>query len=438
MDAADIKARVSLREIMERDGVAFRRGSGDSLLCCCPIHGEKTPSFHLHEGAGGDWYRCFGCGAKGDVFAYLQAVHDLDFKGAVAWLGYAEGAPGAGNSYGKSGVVRRAEPVVEKVVEPWSAEVWREWVDGCRAFAANGERVDAWAKWRGLRPEVIRWAAERCLLSEGREYKARRELFLIDRWRKDAESDDGGWLEHVSVHVRLGPHTEYNGGDKAQWRYSPPGCGAWPFVVLPAAGLPAARFLFFTEGQWDALALIDLMGWEVRWPESVAVFGLRGASSVGKVMEFPFDAGARAFLIADRDAAGAKWFTDDTSLAALLKPRVRMVYSFWPVVPGRDVKDLNDAVAAMDERDRGVNAMFLRGKVKRQVKSKPKPTFLQWLRLWKKMGTERGVFADVVTAKGSGCPKGRAKKPVWVRWIDARMPESRVVFERCWSEWRAA
>jgi hypothetical protein len=434
MDVHEIKSRVSLREIMERDGVSFRK-AGAKLLCCCPLHQEKTPSFYLSVKNGEERFRCFGCGEHGDVFEYLKLAHGLEFREAVERLGFGSGGGEYSGQAVTPRVVRPVEPETDAV--PLTEEERKDWMGACMEFAKNDRRVDAWAAWRGLRKEVVRWAAERRLLAEKHEYRERREAFLIQRWNGDREElEDMGW------HVRLAPGTLYHhGGTKPEWRYSRRGIGAWPFVVLPSGGVERAKFIFFTEGQWDALALIDLMGWEARWPESVAVFGLRGATSMLRCLEFPIMAEARAFLIADRDAAGEKWFVGPECFAETLRKRVRMVYAFWPIVPGqvgKGVKDLNDALKCMDARDREINAACLRSRVRRKGKVQKKPTFLKWLRLWKDDETERGQFAAWVTHRASGCPKGRAQKPVWVRWIQATKMEDLPIFERCWTEWRDA
>ena len=50
----------------------------------CPIHNEKTPSFTLDEDRG--TYHCFGCGASGDVFSFIQEVEHCNFKDAIKIL----------------------------------------------------------------------------------------------------------------------------------------------------------------------------------------------------------------------------------------------------------------------------------------------------------------------------------------------------------------
>ena len=49
-DASEVKARISLRGLFERDGHVLKR-SGADLVCLSPFGQEKAPSCHLHEEA---------------------------------------------------------------------------------------------------------------------------------------------------------------------------------------------------------------------------------------------------------------------------------------------------------------------------------------------------------------------------------------------------
>jgi DNA primase len=50
----------------------------------CPFHAEKSGSFNVREET--KRYRCFGCGASGDVFKFVQEIEHLDFVGAIEHL----------------------------------------------------------------------------------------------------------------------------------------------------------------------------------------------------------------------------------------------------------------------------------------------------------------------------------------------------------------
>ncbi|KEC54639.1 DNA primase [Bartonella koehlerae] len=58
--------------------------SRGDFWCCCPFHGEKTPSFHCDDHKGR--YYCFGCGVSGDIFTFLCELDGLHFSESVVRL----------------------------------------------------------------------------------------------------------------------------------------------------------------------------------------------------------------------------------------------------------------------------------------------------------------------------------------------------------------
>jgi len=50
----------------------------------CPFHAEKTPSFMVNEELG--LYKCFGCGAGGDVIKFLMEIEGIEFVEALTRL----------------------------------------------------------------------------------------------------------------------------------------------------------------------------------------------------------------------------------------------------------------------------------------------------------------------------------------------------------------
>lgn len=58
--------------------------AGKSFTACCPFHGEKTPSFHVHRDKG--FYHCFGCQASGNAVGFLMNYEHRSFHDAIAEL----------------------------------------------------------------------------------------------------------------------------------------------------------------------------------------------------------------------------------------------------------------------------------------------------------------------------------------------------------------
>ena len=58
--------------------------AGANLKAPCPFHNEKTPSFFVSPDRG--TYKCFGCGAGGDIFTFVEQFEGVDFPGALKLL----------------------------------------------------------------------------------------------------------------------------------------------------------------------------------------------------------------------------------------------------------------------------------------------------------------------------------------------------------------
>jgi DNA primase len=85
----EIRARTDLVALVGAD-VELRTAGGDAKACC-PLHNERTPSFHVH--AERRFWKCFGCGESGDCFSWLVKMHGLTFPEAVRRLADAAGVP---------------------------------------------------------------------------------------------------------------------------------------------------------------------------------------------------------------------------------------------------------------------------------------------------------------------------------------------------------
>lgn len=79
-DIEELKSRANIVDIVS-DYVALKPSSVGALKGLCPFHDEKTPSFNVRNGHG--YYHCFGCGAGGDVYKFLQDLESLSFTEAV-------------------------------------------------------------------------------------------------------------------------------------------------------------------------------------------------------------------------------------------------------------------------------------------------------------------------------------------------------------------
>jgi DNA primase len=80
MDKETIKQQNSMRDVLSRYGMIPNR----SGFISCPFHpSDRTASLKIYK----DSYYCFGCGASGDIFTFVQNMDNCDFKTAFQILG---------------------------------------------------------------------------------------------------------------------------------------------------------------------------------------------------------------------------------------------------------------------------------------------------------------------------------------------------------------
>ncbi len=81
-DVERVRSTVSIVDVIGQH-VALRR-VGRNWVGLCPFHAEKSGSFNVREETGR--YKCFGCGAGGDVFTFVQQFEHVDFAQSVEQL----------------------------------------------------------------------------------------------------------------------------------------------------------------------------------------------------------------------------------------------------------------------------------------------------------------------------------------------------------------
>ena len=411
-----------LTQIFERDGHVARK-IGTAWFVPCPFHEEKSPSCQVSNDR--RKFHCYGCGASGDPFDYWQKSRGISFQDALADLASMAGVGPTRSLTTTKAPAPRSQPVVKPVL-PLTGPAMDKWHQACAALLASPGEVHRIAEWRGIEPAAVEFAATRGLIGLYSYFSQPREAFLVEM------PSDHGMLP-VSVHVRLAAQTKGNDHPtKASWRYDPSGCGAWPWVV---GDLATAEHLFIVEGQWDALALISVMGWHLRFPRTTAVVGLRGSTSGKKLLQHSINPEAYVFAIADADGAGAKWFEPDgllNALSAVLK-HPRRLHAFWPATPGFD---LNDLVKKGDVTRDLILSLIL-PKLPNSHTRVSGPTFVQWCRLHKADPDPVGRAVGYVLSdplKLSGRRPLRAWQAHWQR-IETP-PEILLLLNSTWTAYR--
>ena len=65
-------------------GYVALQKKGSNYMCCCPFHGEKTPSFSVNRAR--QIYKCFGCGEGGNVITFVMKYENCTFPEALKIL----------------------------------------------------------------------------------------------------------------------------------------------------------------------------------------------------------------------------------------------------------------------------------------------------------------------------------------------------------------
>lgn len=78
----EIRAYHSLSSVVELYTPVRRNSQGG--VACCPFHDDRDPSFSIF--ANDTRFQCHGCGASGDIIAFVQRAYRVSFSEALALL----------------------------------------------------------------------------------------------------------------------------------------------------------------------------------------------------------------------------------------------------------------------------------------------------------------------------------------------------------------
>jgi DNA primase len=143
----EIKTRVGIVDVVQARTPLQR--SGRNFKGLCPFHGEKTPSFVVFPES--QSYHCFGCGANGDIFAFVMNSEGLEFRDALARLARQAGVDIAPRDEGEAAAERHRERLHEACAA--AALFYHNLLLRSSAEGAQGAR--AYATQRGLTDDTI-------------------------------------------------------------------------------------------------------------------------------------------------------------------------------------------------------------------------------------------------------------------------------------------
>ena len=165
LPAEIIHAVAAASDIAEVVGgyVALKK-AGATYTALCPFHQEKTPSFFVTPAR--QTFKCFGCGAGGDVFHFVAQAENIRFPDAVRQLAHRAGIQIEGGESRLSTTDRPDLPTRPKLqIKRPEPSPFRLPADLHRGSRAELRIV---AERRGLSVEGVALAHERGLLGFGR------------------------------------------------------------------------------------------------------------------------------------------------------------------------------------------------------------------------------------------------------------------------------
>ncbi|HSQ77346.1 MAG TPA: DNA primase [Nitrospirota bacterium] len=131
-------------------GYVSLKKTGKNHTGLCPFHAEKTPSFSVSPDK--QIFHCFGCGAGGDVFKFLELQEGLNFPEAVRKLAGSAGIslPTESRAPGHDKKSEDERKVLLKIVAD-AAKYYRKELEG-----AAGSSARAYLKKRGVNDQVVK------------------------------------------------------------------------------------------------------------------------------------------------------------------------------------------------------------------------------------------------------------------------------------------
>jgi DNA primase len=143
--AAQVKGSVDIAGVIG-EHVRLRRSGPHRYMGLCPFHQEKTASFTVHVTH--QFYKCFSCGAAGDVFKFIMEIEGISFYEALKSLADRHGIPMPKRSQyaDEDSKVRGSVMAMHEIAQ----EHFRANLNG-----AAGEAARAYLAKRGLARETV-------------------------------------------------------------------------------------------------------------------------------------------------------------------------------------------------------------------------------------------------------------------------------------------
>ena len=298
-----------------------------AAMYLCAFHVDSKPSMSVNAARG--FFHCFGCGASGDVFRFVQLMDGVGFRQSVQTLAKRAGLP----DY-------RPQAADAQQLE-WDRALATA-VDAVATYYASklvGDPLRYLTEQRGLPADLcaryrVGWAdGGACAYVEAalgpswlpvlQHAGLAREVRGGMTWMPGVLTHRDYLYERVTFPCLVDGRATFLSGRATQPEQTP--------KYLHQSGHPAPLYnepalspgdVYVTEGPLDALSLL---AWDL---PAIALQGGMRASALGKLQRV-----GKLYVCLDNDAAG---YAHTLKLAAALGTRVRIV----PLPPGQDPNDV--------------------------------------------------------------------------------------------------
>lgn len=137
-DTEKIKERLDIVDVI--GSYLKLEKAGSNFKAKCPFHNEKTPSFFVSPARGS--YRCFGCGAGGDIFTFVEEFEGLDFRGALEILA------------ARAGITLRREDPAKRDERARLLDITEEAAKFFESSLRSNSKVKEYISKRGIKPKT--------------------------------------------------------------------------------------------------------------------------------------------------------------------------------------------------------------------------------------------------------------------------------------------
>lgn len=172
----EIRSRIDIVDLVGRE-IQLKK-TGKTWKGLCPFHPDKNPSFHVNSETGR--YRCWSCGANGDIFNWEMNRRNVDFLEALQTLAKVAGVSLAKRTGVAPGVRLQQENAMDEALKFFREEFTKNTAAQgyCERRSISKEALDLWEM--GYAPNIGEALAVR-LKKAGFGLPECKALFLVDQ-----------------------------------------------------------------------------------------------------------------------------------------------------------------------------------------------------------------------------------------------------------------